>query len=149
MEAAGILSISEPRHVGAFSTLMKPLMQVGLDRLRAVWNQHRVSGIPGWPGSGGRPLDRVRKYPPPSGRAALPAGFDAVAEYEAVMPALRREPIGAERRDSLYRQPAAQAQRTAAVALAVGGAGAVQMWDEIVNDEHTHFIAAYLVYLSF
>ena len=180
MEYYGLLSTSNPLHVGAFSTLMQPLMQVGLDRMMRAWNQvrrqrsvimlasaraflchhtsppptqlpsqHSVAAVPGWPGSGGRPADRVRLYPPRAGRAVLPPDFDAVGEYEAVLPALRTEPEGAARRDALYGRTAAQTQRQLAVAQAVGGARAEELWDEIVNGYHDRFIAAYCTYLQY
>jgi hypothetical protein len=38
MESAGLLSRCEPLQVGAFSTLMQPILQVGLDNLVVGWN---------------------------------------------------------------------------------------------------------------
>jgi hypothetical protein len=150
MEAAGLLSKSLPRHVGAFSLLAQPLVQVGLDRCRRAWNEHVVKPVAGWPKSGGRPSARVRSYPPRAGRAVLPANYDAAADFEAVMGStLRREPEGAARRDALHGRPAEQLGRQAAVAHAVGHASAADLWDDLVSERHDRFVAAYVTHLSY
>ena len=148
MEATAILDKLKPLHVGAFSTLMQPLLQVGLDRLAHVWNHHRVRAVRGLPGSGGRPCDRALKFPNPTPPMAVPVGFDGVAEYEAGLPALRREPEGAPQHDALYGQLAAQQQRAAGVANAVGGATHQQLWEDILAGQYRRFITGYVTYLQ-
>ena len=91
LENAGLMDKMDPVCVGAFSYLMLPIIQVGLDNLVIAHNevivaarcqnppslhrlftpparacQHKVSDIKGHPGSGGR-CDR-RAPPPRSGR---------------------------------------------------------------------------------
>ena len=147
MEAAAILDKDNPLHVGAFSTLMQPLVQIGLDRLTKAWNYHRVRAVRGLPGSGGRPVDRARRFPNPGTLLALPLGFDAVADYESVLPTLRREPQGAAAQDRLYRQPAAQQQRATGVAFACGGASSEQLWEEILHGNYMRFVLMYMARL--
>jgi hypothetical protein len=148
MEAAALLDKDDPMHVGAFSALMQPLVQVGLDRLTKAWNHHRVKGVPGLPGSGGRPCERALRFPNPGQLLALPLGFDAVAEYEMWLTPLRREPEGAAAQDRLYGQPAAQQHRAAAVALICGGATIEELWEEILAGLYTRFVLMYVTRLN-
>ena len=148
MEAAALLDKDDPMHVGAFSALMQPLVQVGLDRLTKAWNHHRVKGVPGLPGSGGRPCERALRFPNPGQLLALPVGFDAVAEYEMWLTPLRREPEGAAAQDRLYGQPAAQQHRAAAVALVCGGSTIEELWEEILAGLYTRFVLMYVTRLN-
>ena len=146
LEAAGLLSKYDAVAVGAFSALMVPLMQVGLDWLRESWNAHRVHAISGRPGSGGKPTDRMRVFPHPAGQVCLPASFDGISEYEAAHGPLRRHPESGWEHDILLGQPFQQYQRATAVAAAVGGAQAEQAWTEIVNLQFDRFIRAFVTY---
>lgn len=148
MEAAGIMDKHNHIQVGAFSSLMQPLMQVGLDRLRGAWNEHYVRSIRDRPGTGGKPNDRAARFPHPGGQLTFPPGFDGVAEYEQQYGPLRREREAAPTLDRWYGQPAAQQHRDAAVGAAFGGATAAQVWDEILAENYVRFLTAYAVYVS-
>ena len=122
-------------------------MQVGLDRLRAAWNEHHVRAKTGRPGSGGRPSQRAAQRPHPQPQMTLPAGLDGVASWHAAgQNPLRLVPEHEAMRDRLHGNPQAQHARTAAVAAVLGSCA--MAWDELLNGNYHRFVTAYLTYLS-
>ena len=99
----GLMDVSQPACVGAFSALVLPMLQYGLDMLKAAWNAHKVRDVRGKPGSGGRPNDRARARPHPGGQLLLPPIYSAekcIDRYEVAMQKqLPRQPNWAEERD--------------------------------------------------
>ena len=146
LERAGMLSKYDPVQVLAFAHLMRPLMQVGLDRLKRAWNEHTVKAVPGRPGTGGRPSKRASN-PRPSGCWQLPAGFDGVVEYQKAMGTSLQRVADGVAADLRLRPPHVQQQRAAAAAAVISDV--VVAWDEIVAGQYGRFVQAYVVYCSF
>lgn len=100
LEAGNWLDKDNAVQVGAFAAIACSLMQVGLDRLKAAWNEHYVASKRGRPGSGGRPSQRMVQRPHPALQMSLPAGFDGVASWNtANMAPLTVVPDNAGQRD--------------------------------------------------
>lgn len=148
MERRRLLSKEEPRQVYAFSLVVQPLVQYGLDLLHRSWNAHRISARKGCPGTGGVPNKRVCTHPHPGAQAQLPAGVNMAALYEAAnQEPLRRVPEYTAAAEPLLAHPQLRAQRAAAVAAIVGtDIGAA--WMEIIACNYARFIHAYLTFLG-
>ena len=143
-----LLSKFDPVQVHAFSTIAQPLCQYGLELLGAAWNEHGVSARKGYPGSGGVPNARMRRHPHPGPQVAVPPGFDGIAEFDAeVGEPARRVPAQAPALEPLLDQPAARAQRAAAVAQIFEGdmCGA---WSELIAGSYDRFLSAYFCFLE-
>ena len=78
----------------------------------------------------------------------MPAGYNAVAEYEAVQPPLTREDqLLHLQYDALHGQPARQAARAAATLASLGDLGA--RWAELNAAQYGHTLQVYQQYLQF
>lgn len=147
LESNNLLDKDDYRHIGAFSRLITPLMQTGLDRLAAAWNEHYVASKRGRPGTGGRPSVRMSQRPHPGPQMQLPAGFDGLGYWNmAGQPPLRMVPEQAPARDRLHGNLPAQIARATAVAALIGSY--VSAWDEILVGNYHRFTGVYLAWLA-
>jgi hypothetical protein len=145
LELRGLLDRYLGKHVYAFSRVMQPLVQHGLDLLEAAWNEHSVRPVRNMEHSGGIPNRRAVLRPHPGGQLKLPLRFDGVHEYEEA----RGRPLEHTSRDDGYdsewcARPAARARAVAAVVGDIESA-----WCELQDCSYTRSIDAYLCFLSY
>jgi len=146
LEGDGLLDKHNELEVYAFSMVVQPLVQVGLDSLRAAWNAHSVSGRTGCPGSGGVPTVRAADAPHPGGQTQLPRAFDGAAEYEvAAGRPLRRVPAFVRDVDPLLGRQNLCAWRAAGVEERLGDLE--EAYSEIVEGDYDRFTDAYEFFL--
>lgn len=145
LEKRGQLDKYISAHVYAFSTLMQPLLQHGLDLLRAAWNNHKVSLVRHVKDSGGIPDERAARRPHPGGQLLLPRGFDGVREYELA----RGHDLEHKSRDDVADDEfcARPGARSRAVAAIVGDVE--HAWCELLDRSYSRSIDAYLCFLSY
>jgi hypothetical protein len=145
LELRGLLDRYLGKHVYAFSRVMQPLVQHGLDLLEAAWNEHSVRPVRNMEHSGGIPNRRAVLRPHPGGQLKLPLRFDGVHEYEEA----RGRPLEHTSRDDGYdsewcARPAARARAVSAVVGDIESA-----WCELQDGSYTRSIDAYLCFLSY
>ena len=145
LEKRGQLDKYISAHVYAFSTLMQPLLQHGLDLLRAAWNNHNVSLVRHVKDSGGIPDERAARRPHPGGQLLLPRGVDGVREYELA----RGHDLEHKSRDDVADDEfcARPGARSRAVAAIVGDVE--RAWCELLDRSYSRSIDAYLCFLSY
>ena len=149
-----ILDIGQAHHVGAIQALCKPLLQHACNLLRETYNAHYVRPTRGQ--GGGRPDELWQHTPHPGGNPSLPAGYNAVAEYEqANNTNVRLQPDWVAARDPLYHQSTAKKDARMAAVLNIwragggtdGGVGAV--WSDILHNRgYGLFIPSYKEWLK-
>ena len=177
MERAFLLDKDDAVQVGAFSSIAVCVMQVGLDRLRAAWNDHYVAARRGHRDSGGRPSMRAHSGDLTRDRAwrrrwvwtALPLGRrracrpsqrcrttpQRVTGCTASLRSSRRAvPVGACPPPFAFRAPPCAAPSLSVVRSCLPAVVQVlgnleTAWMEILHGQHTRFIAAYQTWLTF
>ena len=132
----------------------KPLLQHACNLLRETYNAHYVRPTRGQ--GGGRPDELWQRTPHPGGNPSLPAGYNAVAEYEqANNTNVRLQPDWVAARDPLYHQSTAKKDARMAAVLNIwrtgggtdGGVGAV--WSDILHNRgYGLFIPSYQEWLK-
>ena len=147
-----LISRSDPRTLFAFSSLVLPLLQVGLDRHRAAHNEHDVRAVRGRPGSGGRPSVRAQRRPHPGPRLTAPTGFDPQRDPIAAWQAAGRTPLPQDapatslHADALHGQPMRQAARALAMKQLMPDPAAA--WEELLAGNFVRFENAYIIWMQ-
>ena len=148
MEENDLLDKNDAQEVHAFSSVATPLVQAGLDLLKASWNRHSIAGRTGCPGTGGIPAQRAARDPHPGGQLVLPPNFDGAREYEQARgQRLPRVPAFVRSAEPLLGRPNARARRAARVHRLLGG-DTEEAYTDIVNGDYDAFIDAYEEFLQ-
>ena len=141
-----ILDIGNVHHIGAVQTLLKPIIQHGLDMLKDTYNKHYVRSSRR---HGGRPLILWQQYPHPGGNPTLPPGYDAVAEYERANPGktVTRRPAWVATRDPISNDQAKRLARHQAI-VNIWGPDVTRVYPDILHNRGlTYFVPAFLEFL--